>query len=419
MTVVVLAGFTVGVITGTSLDAGRPPATVGPADPEPGARLERQLGEPGRTAAYSFGHTVDRVQTDSSGRFEAGMRLPFELAVDATAFRVHVSNGEFDAEEDFDSPVSLTGVWLGEHLVSGAEGMTGRFAGPAVQLAGTLNLPAGGAASEWVEADTAALQTGVPYLLALGFTTPAATTLGTVPGLSWLSTGSGSAAAAGDESATPPRSPALSYLDVWIEYRFTGDAPVLFAVGHSLNAPGSNRTDAHPTRGESTAWPQQWAQANAGVAVSLAAPGSLTSLFARGTEVWREYEDATGLSPDVVTIWAASNDIARGRPLADIQRDWGAVVNRVRTLWPEAQVVAMTEPPRRLDAERESVRVAWNAWLATAPYGVDRVIDADGLLRDPLDPSRLRAEVDADGIHFTELGHSLLASQLAAPRSSS
>jgi lysophospholipase L1-like esterase len=414
-----LAGFAVGEFTGVL--SGRQDAapagvsTVAPATPDAGRLLERSLGGPGRVADFSFGHTVDRVQVPAGERFEAGMRLPFELGVDATAFRVHVRNWEFDAEEPLGAPVTVSSIWVGEHLVTGADGMTGQFAGPPTAVGGTANLPAEGAVTDWVDTDVAELRAGMPYLLSIGFSAAASSTLATVPGLSWLSVGDGAAATAGDAGAAPAVSGALSYLDVWIEYEFAGDAPVLLAIGHSLNAPGNTQTDAHPTRGELTAWPQQWALSNDAVAISLAAPGSQTPLFAQGTEVWREFGAPAELEPDLVSVWAASNDIARGRPLADIQRDWGAIVTRVRTLWPEARIMAVTEPPRRLDAERERVRAEWNAWLSTAPYGVDRVIDADGLLRDPVDTSRLRPEVDADGIHFTELGHSLIASQLPSP----
>ncbi|WP_368497966.1 SGNH/GDSL hydrolase family protein [Herbiconiux sp. A18JL235] len=413
----VVAAFALG-----SLNAAAPtiaPARVqeaGAARADAAGRVEaKQVGAPARVADYSFGHTLNRVETGGGAEFEASMRLPFELAVDATAFRVHVRNWQFNTEQSIDSPVTLTGVYVGEHRIDGPDGQTGEFGTAPVEVGGTANLAREGFVSGWIDPGTQLVAAHTPYLLSIGFTAPAGATLATNPGLSWLATGVGAstdAAAIGTPRAE--RSADLSYFDVWIEYEFAGDAPVLLSIGHSLNAPGTLSPAEHPTRGEQTAWPQQWAISNDAVAVSLAAPGSLSSLFAGGSELWQQYGD--DLEPDIVTVWAASNDIARGRQLADIQNDWGAVVTRVRTLWPDATVYAMTEPPRALSGAEESTRLAWNAWLSTLPYGIDRVVDADFLLRDPQQPDRLRSDVDADGIHFTARGHSLIAAQIPAPR---
>jgi lysophospholipase L1-like esterase len=147
--------------------------------------------------------------------------------------------------------------------------------------------------------------------------------------------------------------------------------------------------------------------------VTFASPGAQTPVFARTATKWLEYGE---LEPDVVTIWTASNDIAHGRPLGDIQRDWTAIVSRARELWPDARIYAMTEPPRGLDAPEEETRLAWNAWLGLVPAGIDRVIDADYALRDPLRPSQLRGDVDADGIHFSARGHSIVAGLVPVPR---
>jgi hypothetical protein len=410
-----VAGFSLAALT-----LAEPATTAGngssAATPEPERLLTRQVGSPARTADFSFGHTIGNAVPNQDDPFEASMRLPFELGVDAQEFRVHVRNWQFNAEEAFDSPVTLTGAFVGEHLVAGERGMTGQFAATPVGISGTANLAAEGFVSDWVEPAQATLGAHTPYLLSLGFSTPAGSTLATTPGLSWLAIGGGSASRAASMGETGTRSAALSYFDVWIEYRFLGDAPLLVSIGHSLNAPGNLRSGEFPTRGELTSWPQQWAQSNEAVAVTFASPGAQTSLFADGTELWQEFGPVDELDPDIVTVWAASNDIARGRPIADIKRDWGVLVTRVHDQWPHAVVFAMMEPPRGLAAPQEQTRLAWNTWLSGAPYGIDRVIDADYLLRDARDPSLLRDDVDADGIHFTGRGHSLIASQIPAPR---
>ncbi|MFB2598973.1 SGNH/GDSL hydrolase family protein [Herbiconiux sp. P17] len=377
----------------------------------PGLLLQRQVGAARTAAALSFGHTTDRAVPSPGAPMDASMRLPFELGVPADAFRVHIRNWQFNSEETFPTPVTITGVYLGEQVVSGESGQSGVFASTPIGVAGTANLSTDGFVSDWIEPGQFTLDAHTSYLLSLGWTAPAGAVLATNPGLSWLATDAGSSRANADGAQGSLGY--VSYFDVWIEYEYSGDAPLLVSIGHSLNAPGSYQTAAFPTRGEQTAWPQQWALSNDAAAVSFASPGAETTVFAPGAAKWNEFGE---LDPDIVTIWTASNDIAHGRPLADIERDWGAVVTQVQTLWPDATVYALTEPPRGLTGAAEQTRLDWNSWLSLGPYGVDRVLDADYTLRDPQQPSALRPDVNADGIHFSARGHSLVAGLIPASR---
>ncbi len=388
---------------------GQPDGQAG-GGPAAARLLARQLGEPTTSAALSFGHTLDHAAPSPDAPMDASMRLPFELGVAATEFRVHIRNWQFNSEETFPTPVTITGVYLGEQEAGGEAGQTGVFAGTPVGVAGTANLSTDGFVSDWIEPGQVELEAHTSYLLSLGWTAPAGAVLATNPGLSWLATDTASSRANAD--GVQGTLGYISYFDVWIEYRYTGDAPLLVSIGHSLNAPGSNNTAAFPTRGEQTAWSQQWALSNDAAAVSFASPGAETTVFAPSAAKWNEFGE---LDPDIVTVWTASNDIAHGRPLADIQRDWGTVVTKVHALWPDAVVYAFTEPPRGLTGAAEQTRLAWNSWLSLSPHGVDRVLDADYTLRDPLDPSVLRPDVNADGIHFTARGHSLIAGLIPAP----
>ncbi|MGD8193706.1 SGNH/GDSL hydrolase family protein [Herbiconiux sp. P18] len=403
--------------------------TVAAEGPGPsGLTLHRQAGSPERTVDYSFGHTIGSTVPSPDARLDASMRVPFELGAAATAFRVHLRNWRFDTEEVFTAPVTVTGLAVGaqepaapggEAASADADGvgppaitsLTGSLSSGAVAIADTRNLPAEGLVTDWILPEQLELEAHTSYLLAVGFTTPAGSTLATTPGLSWIDADAGSGRAADAGVVGTPRS--SSYFDVWIEYRVAAEVPVLVSVGHSLNAPGSYDETAFPTRGQQTAWPQQWALSNDAAAITFASPGAQTPVFTPTAQKWNEYGD---IDPDVVTLWTASNDIAHGRPLGDIQRDWSAILSRVRQLWPEARVYAMTEPPRGLTGGAEQTRLDWNAWLALVPPGVDRVIDADYALRDPASPSRLRADVDADGIHFSARGHSLIAGLVPVPR---
>jgi hypothetical protein len=381
------------------------------SDSGPGLRLERRAGSPTTTAALSFGHTIDKAVPSTRDRMDASMRLPFELGVEADAFRVHIRNWQFDTEESFTSPVTLTGVYVGEQLMSGESGQSGAFAEAPVGIATTATLPTDGFVSDWISPDRVELEAHTSYLLSLGWTAPAGAVIGTNPGLSWLATDAASARA--NVTAAQGVAGAISFFDIWIEYQYTGDAPLMVSIGHSLNAPGNYNIGQFPTRGVQTSWPQQWALSNDAAAVSFASPGAETTVFANDATKWQEFGE---LDPDIVTVWAASNDIAHGRALDDIQRDWGSIVTHVHALWPDAVVYAMTEPPRGLTGAAEETRLAWNSWLSLGPFGVDRVLDADYTLRDPLEPSLLRADVDADGIHFSARGHSLVAGLIPAPR---
>jgi lysophospholipase L1-like esterase len=59
--------------------------------------------------------------------------------------------------------------------------------------------------------------------------------------------------------------------------------------------------------------------------------------------------------------------------------------------------------------EREEARQTVNAWIRTSGK-FDAVIDTDAALRDPAQPSRLRAEADTgDHLHPNERGHRMIA----------
>ena len=69
--------------------------------------------------------------------------------------------------------------------------------------------------------------------------------------------------------------------------------------------------------------------------------------------------------------------------------------------------------PNVFTPENEAKRLAVNQWMRTSGE-FDRVVDFDEVLRDPDDPSRMRADlVIADGIHPNDAGHAAMARALA------
>ena len=65
-------------------------------------------------------------------------------------------------------------------------------------------------------------------------------------------------------------------------------------------------------------------------------------------------------------------------------------------------------PPAETEASRNTI----NAWIRT-PGHFDAVIDFDAVMRDPGNPSRLRPEVDNDGLHPSIAGYQTMADAAA------
>lgn len=66
-------------------------------------------------------------------------------------------------------------------------------------------------------------------------------------------------------------------------------------------------------------------------------------------------------------------------------------------------------PPAETEADRNAI----NAWIRT-PGNFDAVIDFDAAMRDPGDPTRLRADVDNDQLHPSVAGYQVMADAAAA-----
>ena len=375
-----------------------------------------------RNAVFSFGHTVGNTVPSPDAEMDASQRLPFELAVAPDAFRIRIENRQYNAETTFDDGVRLTGLWIGDGGVTEdgtasapADGIlrpTGAYTSIPVELAGPVDVGPGGFVTDWITPDQYALGDGIPYLLSMGWTAPAGATLATYPGLSWLATGAGSSASSVVSAIAPVGvSTTMNYFDISLEYSFSSDAPVLVSIGHSLNTPVNGKRKLFPTRGENTSWPQQWAAEHDAIAVNMASSGAVTTDFRADSTKWERF---AGIDPQIVTIWAASNDLSDGHPFDEVQRNWLEILATVKSQWPDAAVYAMTEPPRGLTGSSEATRDEWNEWMRSVPDGLSGVIDADALLRGQADPTHLGPLYDADGVHVNEAGHALIADAVPA-----
>jgi lysophospholipase L1-like esterase len=64
--------------------------------------------------------------------------------------------------------------------------------------------------------------------------------------------------------------------------------------------------------------------------------------------------------------------------------------------------------PGYFGPEAEAKRQRVNQWIRTS-RAYDKVVDFDELLRDPDDPTVMRADLTADGLHPNSAGYRLMA----------
>ena len=371
----------------------------------------RPLEQPaaGVLADYSFGHTVVTADQFASTPLDALQRLPLQLAVEPTSFRVHVRNWNYLADQGVPGSLTVTGVWLGQQA-SGDETNPAFSAEPALLAEGGTVTDGASYTTPWISTETVPISAHTPYLLSMGLRSDTGIAVAATGSAAWIDL-FGASALAGSTDAMGQWNATASLLDVWIEYTVPDNVTTLFVIGHSLNSPGNRDRATHPHRGELDSWPQQWALSVDAAASTLAASGAWTLNYPPESPKWTTYGDA---QPDYVAMWDASNDIANGQTLEQVQGSYQVVLARARQQWPDAVFYGFTEAPRSIPPELDSVRVAWNAWLLTADLGLAGVIDADAALRDPGSPEALDPELTSDGIHLNLAGHQLVAQLFSA-----
>lgn len=372
---------------------------VPPPAPVPGSDT---VGD-GRLADYSFGHPTVVAEQFATAPLDAVQRLPFTLSADATSFRVHVRNWNYLTDQPVAGALEIGGLWVGEQ---GRDRRSSAYSeAPAHVAEGGTIIDGATYTSPWISSDDVPLEADTPMLLSMGLRAEHGVALAATGGVSWLDM-LGASKIGGVRDALGTWNPGTSLLDVWIEYTVAPETPVLFSIGHSLNAPGNMDPVASPHDGEMTSWPQRWAQSADGAASTLAVPGAWTTSFGPESPKWLTYGEA---APDYVTIWTSSSDLASGRSVSDVRLSMQVLVERARKLWPDARIVSFTEPPRSNTESADASRREYNAWMLTQPLGIDAVIDIDRHLTDPGDPLTLRADFSADGVHLNAAGHELVA----------
>lgn len=155
-------------------------------------------------------------------------------------------------------------------------------------------------------------------------------------------------------------------------------------------------------------------------------PSTVTYDFAVGgdrvpTVLWRfENTDLSHLRPAVAVLLIGTNDLAAGTPSCAVSAGIEAIVEKLRTMWPETQVLALTIPPRgpdfhviddrRLEVNKAVVALGSRFDRVHAVPFDDNAFTCGQYAAAPLatgaDPSRLScANYADDNLHFSTEGY--------------
>lgn len=360
-----------------------------------------------RRAFYSFGHTSQTIQIPVAAPAVIEQRLPFRPTVEASRYRVVIRNLDYRDDAVVRNPVTLHSVYLGGHEGDGLFDTAST-----VRLEGEGRLIDGDAVTTgWFDASTLPLGPDKEFLLGISFSAPTSTQIGLAPGVGWVRSGV-SAGSMADADNVGDFNRVGTYLDVSIEYAFDdpdNTVPVVAVIGHSLNS-GANENPEVDHEGETSSWHQIWARDQGGAASSLAAVGAWTANFLPDSPKWAL---SRNVDADYVAIWSSSSDLVSGAALDDVGVAWLAVIEQARRAWPQAKIVAFTEPPRGASGEGEALRVSWNDFLRLMPEHLDILVDIDEIVADTKDPSVLSGQYDGDGSHMNPAGNAVVADAFA------
>jgi lysophospholipase L1-like esterase len=113
-----------------------------------------------------------------------------------------------------------------------------------------------------------------------------------------------------------------------------------------------------------------------------------------------------------VVLFAGTNDVSTGITAAALTARLGELCRQAKAHHLRVVLVTLV-PAWRRPLAREQVRQQVNAWIRTTP-DADVRVDADALVRDPTQPTRLLPAYDfGDGLHLSTAGHQVLGQAIA------
>lgn len=332
-----------------------------------------------RTGIYQFEHSNALTSFGS-----LHTRRPFMITQKPIRFRLHIRN--YDLLGNASSTGTLTGVtaYIGPMAVDANGNLNGNFSVAPTQIQTSTTLASGATEiiTGWISPGTFTINSYKWYGISVGWTATAQQ-VANGGGLHWSTATPGDAATAAPAGLA--RADNQGFLNMYIEYEFANDlSPIILVVSNSLS--GGGNTSALANRGEVDAWCGQWALRNGGTAAILAAGGAWLSHFASTSTRWNYYSTLnTALDPDYVVFFATgSSDIAGAAGVSTVQTELYDSMSKARALWPNAQILLTTNPPRLGSgtAAVEADRKTFNTWLTTSPGIASSCIDLEPVVTD-------------------------------------
>jgi lysophospholipase L1-like esterase len=347
-----------------------------------------------RTMTLNSGGTNGGSITANTPSVSAvGFRMVLKLPCDTTRFRVKLRT--YDGWTPGTGP-TLTGkaIIFGEHIrgSSGDGEETFNFVGSAATtiVGSDFTIPGGDSfyTSPWVADPGDKFEAGKEHLIGISATL-SSQALSTAWGQVLLWT---NATSATDPAITSGGVAGSVPLDMMIEYESTTSRTAWLIVGDSITegvqGPQGTTSGSITPQPWHRSWPQLWAARHNALVNNLSLSGMQAKHYAEAdqsgtrTDLW-DRVDHSDAHYNGAVIFLGSNDAANGnRSLSTYQGYIAVIVARIRTyIGPTAPIFVMTVPPRNLNSTPEGLRVSYNEWLLTAPFGIAGVIDVDSLMR--------------------------------------
>lgn len=365
-----------------------------------------------RTGVYQFELCNNNVALGAA--IGLTIRRNFTITQKVKRFRVHFINRNHMTDTNATGTLSGFRCYIGKAAVNEQGDINGAFTATPTQILPSTNMVNGTEViTDWIAPAAFTVQPYQQYLLSYSFTVGASDQIASGGGLQWITY---SAADASSSVVVPERVDNQGFMGVYIEYEFENDsAPMLFVVGNSLSGGGNVVPPPNgKNRGELDAWQNQWALSVGGITASIAFGGGWAAQFGPSSQKWNHYNSlAAPLDPDMIVFMAtSSSDIAGGDGstghIAMTKSNMIAAVEKARAMYPNAQILLTTNPPRIATSAGavDNARLEFNTWLASSPMGALACLDLEPILTDGQVPARLHPDVDSgDHEHWSPRGH--------------
>lgn len=358
----------------------------------------------GRFVVSAGGGSTDT--TLGVGGAGATVRNVVRVPVPTTKWRLRIRNYNMRDDIANSGVVDFTGVWVGETEIA-STGWNGKFAAAPTQAltafsAGNLNAEY---VTPWVTASGAQFSAAKQYQLSFGYTAAASTPV--VRGFAGMYY-------TADKADAATVAPTLfaneqSVFDVVMEYEANTDAPLFLALGDSLTV--GRRAAGDAGLGMASSWPIVWGARTRALVTNGALSGSTLDTFNSASAL--KIARWAGTPWDGVIVALGTNQIENGSTLGSIQVKVGTTLAAIRSALGVQRVYMATVPPRVYtgdDAGKQTIRLAYNAWLEGLPYGINGVFAIDRPVMNPASPNTLDPVVSSgDGTHMNRTGSARMA----------